>query len=225
MKNSTAILIFTQEVEIDASRKILTPRKNNGINKLLFSRLNDFVQRTSSSTQLSIFNSRQFVTNNQKSYGKQLTEAINAVFEKGFEKVICIGNDCPALDKVQILKAAHKLQTNDTVLGPDLRGGVYLIGLSKTTFCADTFEKIAWQSEKMLASYIEHFPDQQISFIESLADIHTFEELQSYATSRYFIQFLINIIEKTFVIFKNTCSFSCKFHLLNISYLRGPPIY
>lgn len=225
MKNATAILIFTQEVDTDASRKLLTPLKNKGVNKLIFSKLNDFVERTSSSTHLPVFTSRQFVKNNQKSYGKQLTAAINAVFEKGFEKIICIGNDCPALSKAQILKSVQKLQTNDTVVGPDLRGGVYLIGLSKNTFCAETFENIAWQSEKMLESYIKNFPYQQISFIESFADIHTFEELQTYKSSRYFIRFLINIIEKSFIIFRKKHSFFCTYHSLSISYLRGPPIY
>jgi uncharacterized protein len=223
--NSTAILIFTQEVEKDASRKLLTPHENMGVNKIIFNKLNNFVEQISTSTNLPTFTSRQFVKNNHLGYGKQLTQAINAVFEKGFEKIICVGNDCPGLDKVQILNAAQKLQTNDTVVGPDLRGGVYLIGLSKNNFCANTFENLAWQSEKMLSSYLDSFPNQQISFLESLADIHTFEELQTYTSSRHFIQFLINIIEKTFIIFRNTYTSFYNYHFLRVSYLRGPPIY
>jgi hypothetical protein len=123
--------------------------------------------------------------------------AIQVIFERGFEKVICIGNDCPALDKNRILEAAEKLQTTDTVLGPDNRGGVYLLGISQKDFKPEVFENLAWQSEKMLESYIEQADNQSILMLESLSDIHTFQELQTYTTSKYFIAFLLQIIEQT----------------------------
>ncbi len=202
MSTPTAILIFTQEASKEATRKMLTPSKNRGVNQLVFDKLNHFVERTAAAAvskddNLQVFHSNQLINpNNNNSFGKQLSAAIQVVFERGFEKVICIGNDCPALDENRILTAAKKLQTTDTVIGPDNRGGVYLLGISRKDFKPEVFENLAWQSENMLESYIEQADNQSILMLESLSDIHTFHELQTYTTSKYFIDFLIQIIER-----------------------------
>lgn len=202
MSTSTAILIFTQEASKEATRKMLAPSKSQGVNRLVFDKLNHFVKRTalaaiSKADNLQIFYSNQLIKSNNTSFGQQLSEAIQVIFERGFEKVICIGNDCPALDKNRILEAAEKLQTVDSVVGPDNRGGVYLLGISRKDFKSEVFENLAWQSEKMLESYIEQADNQSILMLEALSDIHTFQELQTYTTSKYFIAFLLQIIEQT----------------------------
>jgi uncharacterized protein len=223
LKNTTAILIFTQEISKDASRKTLTPNKNTEVNRLIFSQLNNFVGRTASTSNLSVFYSNQLIEENKNGFGKQLSAAIQAVFKKGFEKVICVGNDCPALGKAQISDAAEKLKLTDTVIGPDQRGGVYLIGVSKSTFSAEAFENIAWQSGMMLASYLKQFANQNISFLETLADIHTFEELQTYTSSRYFISFLLQLIEKSTAKTKHNYPYLFDSQLLRTTSLRAPP--
>ena len=181
---------------------MLTPSKNQGVNRLVFDKLNHFVKRTalaaiSKADNLQIFYSNQLIKSNNTSFGQQLSEAIQVIFERGFEKVICIGNDCPALDENRILAAVEKLQTVDSVVGPDNRGGVYLLGISQKDFKPEVFENLAWQSEKMLESYIEQADNQSILMLEALSDIHTFQELQTYTTSKYFIAFLLQIIEQT----------------------------
>jgi len=202
LSTSTAILIFTQEASKEATRKMLAPSKSQGVNRLVFDKLNHFVKRTalaaiSKADNLQIFYSNQLIKSNNTSFGQQLSEAIQVIFERGFEKVICIGNDCPALDENRILAAVEKLQTVDSVVGPDNRGGVYLLGISRKDFKPEVFENLAWQSEKMLESYIEQADNQSILMLEALSDIHTFQELQTYTTSKYFIAFLLQIIEQT----------------------------
>ncbi len=223
MSKPTAILIFAQDVSQQISCKNLTPRNNQGANRLVFRQLNNFVGRTSSSTNLPVFYSNQLITTNKSSFGKQLSEAIQAVFAKGFEKVICVGNDCPALHKKQIMEAAEKLQTADSVIGPDERGGVYLLGISRDTFNPEIFETIAWQSNNMLESYFELFPQQDVSLLETLADIHTFEELQTYTSSRYFIAFLLQIIEKLTSKVAYFYVYLFDNQLIRHFSLRGPP--
>ena len=202
MSTATAILIFTQEASKEATRKMLTPSKNRRVNQLVFDKLNHFVERTaveavSKTDNLQIFYSSQLIKPNNNSFGQQLSTDIQVIFERGFEKVICIGNDCPALDENRILEAVKKLQTVDTVIGPDNRGGVYLLGLSSKDFRPEIFENLAWQSEKMLESYIKQADNQSIQMLEALSDIHTFQELQTYTKSKYFIAFLLQIIEQT----------------------------
>ena len=223
MSKPTAILIFAQDVSQEISRKNLAPRSNQGANRQVFRQLNSFVGRTCSSTNLPVFYSNQLITNNTNAFGKQLSEAIQVVLDKGFEKIICVGNDCPALHKTQILEAAEKLQTVDSVIGPDERGGVYLLGISKDTFNAEIFETIAWQSKNMLESYFRLFPQQSVSLVETLADIHTFKELQTYTSSRYFIVFLLQIIEKLTSKIAYLYTYLFDSQLVRHSSLRGPP--
>lgn len=229
MSTSTAILIFTQEASKEVSRKILTPSKNKGVNQLVFTKLNHFVGQTATaaaldSPKLSVFYSNQLISANESNFGKQLSLAVQSVFEKGFEKVICLGNDCPALNKNRILEAADKLQTADAVIGPDNRGGVYLLGISRKNFKPEIFENLAWESEKMLESYIEQFANQSILMLEALSDIHTFQELQTYTTSRYFITFLLQIIERVAIQMQDFSCFLKENRSIHSLSLRAPPV-
>ena len=75
----------------------------------------------------------------------------------------------------------------------------------------------------MLESFIEQYANEAVLLLETLSDIHTFQELQTYSTSRYFIAFLIQLIEQSIAKIQNfyyvfienrpTCSLS----------LRAPP--
>lgn len=228
MSKSTAILIFTQEASKEAARKMLTPSKNQGVNRLVFDKLNHFVERTASAAaskaeNLQVFHSNQLIKPNNNSFGKQLSAAIQEVFERGFEKVICIGNDCPALDENRILAAAEKLQVADAVVGPDNRGGAYLIGISSKDFNAEVFENLAWQSEKMLESFIEQYTNEAVLMLETLSDIHTFQELQTYTTSRHFIAFLIRLVEQITARIQSFCCLFVKNYSIRSLSLRAPP--
>lgn len=229
MSTSTAILIFTQEASKEATRKMLTPSKNQGVNRLVFDKLNHFVERTvteaaSKTNNLQVFHSKQLIKASNRRFGQQLSAAIQVVFERGFEKVICIGNDCPALNKNRILEATEKLQVVDTVVGPDNRGGVYLLGISSKSFKPDVFENLAWQSEKMLESFIEQYANETVLLLETLSDIHTFHELQIYTASRSFITFLIQLIEQAIAkILHFYCFFVENGSIRSLS-LRAPPL-
>lgn len=228
MSTSTAILIFTQEASKEATRKMLTPSKNQAVNRLVFDKLNHFVERTTTAAaskvdNLHVFHSNQLIKPNNNSFGKQLSAAIQVVFERGFEKVICIGNDCPALDENRILAAVEKLQIADAVVGPDNRGGVYLFGISSQGFKAEVFENLAWQSEKMLESFMEQYSHKTVLPLETLSDIHNFQELQTYTASRYFIAFLIRIIEQNIVKIQSFYCFFVENRSIRSLSLRAPP--
>ena len=81
--------------------------------------------------------------NTQKTHSlaTNLSRAISEVFQKGFQKVIVVGNDCPELNQATLEKAIQSLRRGENVLGPDMEGGSYLIGIDKSGYCEDTFEK------------------------------------------------------------------------------------
>jgi uncharacterized protein len=223
LNTETAILIFTQELSKDAALKTLTPTKNLGLNKNLFQKLNQRINHVAFETNLPVFRSSDF-GKLAGSYGEQLTNAIEKVFSQGFEKIICLGNDCPALGKVQILEAANQLQKSDTVIGPDQHGGVYLLGISKSSFDAEAFKKLAWKTDKMLESYLAAFENQTIFSLETIADIHTFQQLITYNYSNYFVKYLLQIIQKS-LFQKIHFMFYSVYNQIDRYYsLRAPPV-
>jgi uncharacterized protein len=224
LNTEVAILIFIQEISEDVSRKTLTPNKNLGLNKNLFQKLSQRVNHIAYETHLPVYRSNDF--GKQKgSYGEQLANAIETVMAKGFEKVICLGNDCPALGKIQILEAARQLQNTETVIGPDQHGGVYLLGISKNSFAKERFQNLAWKTDKMLESYLKAFEKQSIYTMEILADIHTFHQLKTYLHANFFTNFLLQIIYKTLAqkVYYLAYSIGQPIHR-NIA-LRAPPIF
>ena len=222
MFNSVAILIFAQTASKEAEEKILFENNRNG-NLQAISSLNSFTKQKVHSLQIPVFHSSEFNISNQLTFGEKLTTAISSVFEQGFEKVICIGNDCPALSRKQILEAAECLTHQDAVLGPDYRGGTYLIGLKKDTFDIGLFKDLAWNSGGMLESYLSSFANINIVVLDFLQDINTFEDLQTYSGAKYFIRHLLSFLEESIGFRIPNFRFSIISHNYTILHFRGPP--
>ena len=90
------------------------------------------------------------------SFGERLSGCVEWVFEKGYDHIIILGNDCPSLATEDILEAHKELASNQLVLGPDERGGAYLIGVSKSTFKKAQFQSLHWQSPSFAYSFHEY---------------------------------------------------------------------
>lgn len=223
LNSSTAILFFSQKASKEALKKQLAPFKNKSLNVDLISQLNLQTKKLLECSNVPYYNSTDFDISNTLSFGKKLSLAIEKVFNFGFEKVICIGNDCPALDNERLNLAIKKLQDHDFVLGPDFRGGVYLIGLTKSCFNPLVFENISWQNKNMLSSLIFDYKDSDMLFLEKLQDIHTFEELKLYVHCRDFIQNLLKIVKDFFNTYFYVVEICYIYFLKETSFLRGPP--
>jgi uncharacterized protein len=220
---SVAILIFASEVSEEYSRKILAP-KNQLANKQIFQNLNILATQKSLATQLSVFVSSQLGLDSHGTFGQNFSGAISHVFARGFEKVICIGNDCPALQKEHLISAAEALITSDAVFGPDFRGGTYLIGMSKEAFEASSFQNLPWQSSELLEHLVRSFSGKKIQLLDQLADINSFQDLNFYPTARHIISFLLKFFN-SFKAERISLAFSGKTEVfLNSLSFRGPPI-
>jgi len=94
-------------------------------------------------TGLPIFH---FTENEQvgATFGERFTNAIAAVFDRGFDNIITIGNDTPHLKTQHLKKAAEQLALGKSVLGPSVDGGFYLLGLQKNNFDIDVLKNLPW---------------------------------------------------------------------------------
>ena len=62
-----------------------------------------------------------------RNFGTRFENAIETLVHLGYEEIVAIGRDCPALRAGDIERAFAELSSRKLVLGPDHRGGCYLI--------------------------------------------------------------------------------------------------
>lgn len=198
--------------------------KNRLANKQILQNLDILARQKTRSTKIPVFVSNEFDLDSKASFGQNITAAISTVFDKGFEKVICIGNDCPALQTEHILTAAEVLNNSDAVFGPDFRGGTYLIGLSKKAFNNVTFQSLPWQTSELFQSILANFSEKRIQFLDQLQDINSFQDLVYYPTARLIVSFLLKFINSfQFLKFSWIYAVKSEVYLFSRSF-RGPPI-
>ena len=166
MTNKTAILIFANSAKKESLNK---PFQHAAV---LFQELNTQIESKVKQTKLPYF----IVSENLQignTFGERFTNAIQSIFNKGFDNVITVGNDTPHLKTSHINSAHKKLKTNNLVLGPSQDGGFYLMGISKEQFNAKHFRALPWQNSKIRQGITNllSLKEVEVSLLETLNDI------------------------------------------------------
>lgn len=164
-------------------------------------------------------------------FGQRFTDAIAQVFEKGYENVIAIGNDCLSVSPNLLRKAAAALKHQKVVAGPTKDGGIYLFGFQKSVFLQNELATLPWQTNGLfsaLKSYLQTLNIVNFKLFKLATDADDAFSFQSIlnqlSTDFSFKNVLKNLLQATsqtqfFTI--NFQSFSCL--KMSVS-RRGPPI-
>lgn len=109
--------------------------------------------------------------------GERLTHAFHKAFERGNDKVVIIGSDCPYVKESDIEDAFTGLAEHDVTIGPAADGGYWLIGLSKPT--PELFTGINWSTETVLAETLDkaRLSDRSVKHLRELSDVDTVGDL------------------------------------------------
>lgn len=174
MNRQTAVLIFANSSQ--GERKFKSFAKGDAF----VDELNKNTLRTAKKSKLPYF---LFTEKEQigKSFGERFSNAIQAVFDQGFESVITVGNDTPQLRKHHILQAANEIDKNKFVVGPSRDGGFYLMGLSRKQFNEISFLELPWQSgslEKSISLQIAASQTEVIK-LDTLLDVDSASDLKA----------------------------------------------
>tara|TARA_R110002111_G_scaffold27081_3_gene58288 strand:- start:11618 stop:12298 length:681 start_codon:yes stop_codon:yes gene_type:complete len=222
MKTKTAILIFANSAEKELTSKSISSSD-------FFNLLDSDTVKTVKKTNLPYFH---FSEKEQigSSFGERFTNAIETVFNKGFEHVISLGNDIPHLRASHILKATQNLATTDYVLGPSTDGGFYLMGFKKTHFNKTSFQNLPWQTAKLrqrLNTELQH-QNESVSYLEILTDIDDVSDidsvLESFKTLDFKIKRLLLILRKTIKTIVTSASVFQYATVFESPYNKGSPI-
>lgn len=113
-------------------------------------------------------------------FGTRFTAAIQAVFAKGFDSIITVGNDTPHLTVELLLRSYRNLIEGKTVIGPSTDGGVYLLGIHKNKFDAQLFRAMPWQKEGLFDALGLCFLRKGILHqLPKLSDLDSTEDIQT----------------------------------------------
>ena len=109
--------------------------------------------------------------------GIKMGNAFESAFLLGYEKVIIIGSDIYDLTQSHIEYAFACLDKTDTVIGPALDGGYYLLGLKM--YIPSVFKNKNWGSDSVLKDTVEDLDTKfSISFLETLNDIDVISDIK-----------------------------------------------
>ncbi|MEO9512922.1 MAG: DUF2064 domain-containing protein [Flavobacteriaceae bacterium] len=172
LTQNTAVLLFANSAEEDCYIKKIADSKR------LFDALTERTLRTVRATGLPFFhvNEKQQLGN---TFGERFSNAIQAIYDKGYKNVITIGNDSPQLKASHIIEAERQLQLGKTVLGPSSDGGFYLMGLHCSNFDPTLFLRLPWQRFGLFNKIFQLFEscNSHVFRLPVLHDIDTKEDI------------------------------------------------
>lgn len=152
MIEDTAILLFAQSPHTEATTKWIHLARTRGV--ALSQRLTTQALHTAHATGLPVYHCSESEQRGA-TFGERLDHCVAAILAD-HQSVIIIGNDCPGLDTTVLTAAARELTRNDVVLGPDRRGGVYLIGISRAAYDRVDLLDVEWQTRHVITDLIDN---------------------------------------------------------------------
>ena len=112
--------------------------------------------------------------------GERMRDSFQQAFRQGFEKAVVIGSDLPDLPAHILMKAFEDLDSFDTVIGPAVDGGYYLLGFRHDTFSPGVFEDINWSTTSVFDQTLKKIQQAELTFsiLPEWHDIDNLSELR-----------------------------------------------
>ncbi|WP_188462748.1 DUF2064 domain-containing protein [Marivirga lumbricoides] len=225
-KNIAIIFFSLNAPQQGKAKKILSTGllRNEALNSAFINRTEKILAKVG----LPVF---RFDENNQKGnqFGEKLANAYQEIFDLGYESIIAVGNDSPELINADWDQIQAHLIDGKSVIGPTLRGGTYLIGLSRQNFKRDKFAQLPWQTNLLFFQLQQYCKvnNSPYSVLRKVRDINTYFDLKILLGNKYldsamrkFI-LLLSAIKQKLVLKKNL--FIVSSAILLESPFRAPP--
>jgi rSAM/selenodomain-associated transferase 1 len=133
-----------------------------------------------------IGNNFNYVPQKGDDLGKRIYQGFKISFKMGFTSAIALASDIPDLPTLILEEALQKLKEYDSVIGPSLDGGYYLIGLRSDALSQNLFQGITWSSETVFNETMEKIEERKISYhpLVSWGDVDLIDDLERLLSSR-----------------------------------------
>jgi len=227
--SKTAILIFTRTASGEAAVKTFHAVAGKSGNTLIARYLIRETTRTARLTRFPVF--LHYDQNaGEATFGERLADAIESVWQRGFTRVVAIGNDSPELTSGILNNTLSLLQEGKLVLGPAADGGFYLIGFSKNQYHRGQFIQLPWQTQNLQRGWVASYPaaPTDTMWLEELHDIDHASDFRQLLQRLYRLDQFSQGLHAILAAFRYRSSlmpsrvriFST---VPSVSFLRGPP--
>jgi hypothetical protein len=122
--NQQAILVFADATGVDLARR----RLPKAVDALLRVRREELSRVCGADVHFFSNSARCDHRQTGATFAERFENAVEALHALGYSEIVAIGSDCPQLQMRDIDAAFEELKSKRLVLGPDHRGGCYLIG-------------------------------------------------------------------------------------------------
>lgn len=114
-------------------------------------------------------------------FAERLENAVETLVQAGYNRVVIVGRDCPDLAAQDIAQAFQLLDDHPLALGPDHRGGCYLIALHLKDRAR--LKGIGWQRNTDCAELTRRFGTLNTALLSVKLDLDTLSDVRLLARS------------------------------------------
>ncbi len=193
--NRRAVLIFADPTALDLARRRL-PR----FLRPLLSVRRLFAE--SAAADFHLFTSRRISSGNGiachlqqgATFAERLEQATEKLSALGYAEIVVVGSDCPRLTTADIASAFRELATRRLVLGPDHRGGCYLIALRADD--RDLLRGVRWNRNGDYAQLRNRVAAGEVASLSVKEDVDNWADVRLLArTGHALAEFFVAILE------------------------------
>ena len=175
-----AVLIFADETHVDLARRSFPRAARPLLNLPALSRLSREIDvHLFSSTGRAAPFAQGIHRQSGYDFASRLENAIEKIRELGYDEIVAIGRDCPSLRATDIERAFAELASRKLVLGPDHRGGCYLIAFRSADRAL--LRGVRWKQNTDCAQLRARCRGTDVSILPVKHDIDSWSDLRIFA--------------------------------------------
>ena len=172
-----ALLVFADEINVDLARRSLP----NAARPLFSSPLHAEI---SSAVDIHLFTSARspravgpcIHQQTGRSFAARFENAIERIAQLGYDEIVAVGRDCPGLSAIDIERAFAELASKKLILGPDHRGGCYLIAFHSVD--RGLLSGVRWKQNTDCAELRDRCGEEHLFLLPVKHDLDSWADVQ-----------------------------------------------
>ena len=192
-----AVLLFAEKTHVDLARRSFPLAARPLLN------LPAFASEFSPAIDVHLFTSAgnagvggpQIHRQSGRDFAERFENAIETIARLGYDEIVAVGRDCPGLRALDIEQAFAQLASKKLVLGPDHRGGCYLIAFRAAA--RELLRDVRWKRNTDCAQLLRRAGAANVFLLPVKQDLDSWSDVRIFARSGDFLaplaSFLVNL--------------------------------
>lgn len=176
-----AVLLFAERTHVDLARRSFPMAARALLN------LPEFASEFSHSIDIHLFTSAgnagatepRIHRQSGRGFAERFENAIETIARLGYDEIVAVGRDCPGLRALDIERAFAELASKKLVLGPDHRGGCYLIAFR--TIDRELLCDVRWNRNTDCAQLLQRAGVAHVFLLPVKQDLDSWSDVRLFA--------------------------------------------